>query len=321
MTPSSLDLARRVLGIEAAALNALAARLDARFDHAVDLLAACQGRVIVAGMGKSGIIARKIAATFSSTGTPSLFLHPAEALHGDLGAVVGGDVVVALSYSGETDEVVRLLEPIKRLGLPLISLTGAPASTLAASSDVDLDVRIAEEACPLGLAPTTSTTVMLALGDALALALLERRGFSPEDFAQLHPAGKLGDRLRRVSQLMHTGEEIPQVSPSTAMPEVIYEMSRKRLGVTAVTAADGQLLGVLSDGDLRRLLERRKDVLHLTAAECMTTNPVTIAATELAAAALRVLETRRITSLMVTDSTGRLEGVLHLHDLWSTGLV
>jgi arabinose-5-phosphate isomerase len=253
-------------------------------------------------------------------------VHPAEAVHGDLGAIVGGDVVVALSYSGETEEVVRLLEPIKRLGLRLISMTGAPASTLAASSDVDLDVRIAEEACPLGLAPTTSTTVMLALGDALALALLDRRGFSPEDFAQLHPAGKLGDRLRRVAQLMHTGEEIPQVSPATAMPEVIYEMSRKRLGVTAVTAADGKLLGVLSDGDLRRLLERRmhlsdKDVLHLTAADCLTPNPVTIAATELAATALRVMETRRITSLMVIDSTGRLEGVLHLHDLWSTGLV
>jgi arabinose-5-phosphate isomerase len=321
MNHSSLDLARRVLGIEAAALTALATRLDARFDHAVDLLADCKGRVIVAGMGKSGIIARKIAATFSSTGTPALFLHPAEALHGDLGAVVGGDVVVALSYSGETEEVVRLLEPIKRLGLHLISLTGAPASTLAASSDVDLDVCIAEEACPLGLAPTTSTTVMLALGDALALALLDRRGFSPHDFAQLHPAGKLGDRLRRVSQLMHTGEEIPQVSPFTAMPEVIYEMSRKRLGVTAVTAADGKLLGVLSDGDLRRLLERRKDVLHLTAADCLTPNPVTIAATELAATAWRVMETRRITSLMVVDSTGRLEGVLHLHDLWTTGLV
>jgi arabinose-5-phosphate isomerase len=265
-SPSSLDLARRVLDIEAAALRDLGARLDVRFDHAVNLLANCKGRVIVAGMGKSGIIARKIAATFSSTGTPALFLHPAEAVHGDLGAVVGGDVVVALSYSGETEEVVRLLEPIKRLGLRLISMTGAPASTLAASSDVDLDVRIAEEACPLGLAPTTSTTVMLALGDALALALLDRRGFSPEDFAQLHPAGKLGDRLRRVAQLMHTGDEIPQVSPSTAMSEVIYEMSRKRLGVTAVTAADGKLLGILSDGDLRRLL-------------------------------------------------------LHLHDLWSTGLV
>src|SRR5580658_2441207 len=260
-SPSSLDLARRVLDIEAAALRDLGARLDVRFDHAVNLLANCKGRVIVAGMGKSGIIARKIAATFSSTGTPALFLHPAEAVHGDLGAVVGGDVVVALSYSGETEEVVRLLEPIKRLGLRLISMTGAPASTLAASSDVDLDVRITEEACPLGLAPTTSTTVMLALGDALALALLDRRGFSPEDFAQLHPAGKLGDRLRRVSQLMHTGDEIPQVSPSTAMSEVIYEMSRKRLGVTAVTAANGQLLGILSDGDLRRLLERRKDVL------------------------------------------------------------
>jgi arabinose-5-phosphate isomerase len=315
---SSLELARRVLKIEATALDVLASRLDARFDHAVELLADCRGRVILTGMGKSGIIARKIAATFSSTGTPSLFLHPAEALHGDLGAVVAGDVVVALSYSGETEEVVRLLEPIKRLDLRLISLTSAPASTIAASSDVALDVRIAEEACPLGLAPTTSTTVMLALGDALALALLDRRGFRPEDFAQLHPAGRLGDRLRRVSQLMHTGEQIPRVSPATPMTEVIYEMSRKGLGVAAITDEGGWLLGVLSDGDLRRLLQGSRD---LTAGECMTGTPVTIASTELAATALRVLETRRITSLMVVDSAGRLEGVLHLHDLWSTGLV
>jgi len=317
----SLDLGRRVLNIEALALRELADRLDGRFVAAVDLLERCTGRVIVTGMGKSGIIARKIAATFSSTGTPALFLHPAEALHGDLGAVVVGDVVVALSYSGETEEIVRLLEPIKRLGLRMISMTSAPESTLAASCDVDLDVKIAEEACPLGLAPTTSTTVMLALGDALALALLERRGFRPEDFAQLHPAGKLGDRLRRVSQLMHKDDAIPRVAPETAMPDVIYEMSRKRLGVTAVTDASGKLLGILSDGDLRRLLEQRKDVLQLTAAECMTTSPVTIAANELAATALRILETRRITSLMVIDGSGHLEGVLHLHDLWSTGLV
>lgn len=318
---SSLDLARRVLKIEACALEELAKRLDSRFDHAVDLLAACKGRVILTGMGKSGIIARKIAATFSSTGTPSLFLHPAEALHGDLGAVVSGDVVVALSYSGETEEVVRLLEPIRRLDLRLISLTSAPASTIAASSDVDLDVRIAEEACPLGLAPTTSTTVMLALGDALALALLERRGFRPEDFAQLHPAGRLGDRLRRVSQLMHTGDAIPLVSPATPMADVIYEMSRKGLGVAAVADESGRLLGILSDGDLRRLLQSNKNVLALTAVECMTKSPVTIASTELAATALRVIETRRITSLMVVDGDGRLEGVLHLHDLWTTGLV
>jgi arabinose-5-phosphate isomerase len=250
-----------------------------------------------------------------------LFLHPAEALHGDLGAVVTGDVVVALSYSGETEEIVRLLEPIKRLDLRMISMTSAPASTLAAASDVHLDVKIAEEACPLGLAPTTSTTVMLALGDALALALLERRGFRPEDFAQLHPAGRLGDRLRRVSQLMHKDDAIPRVSPETPMPDVIYEMSNKRLGVTAITDVDGKLLGILSDGDLRRLLEKRKDVLQLTAVDCMTKGPVTIAATELAATALRILETRRITSLMVVDADGRLEGVLHLHDLWGTGLV
>ena len=318
----SLTLAKQVLEIEAQAIRALVARMDERFERAVELLFECRGRVVVTGMGKSGIVARKIAATFASTGTPSFFLHPAEALHGDLGMLVAGDAAVALSYSGETEEIVRLLDTIKRLGVPLIAMTGAPASTLAQAGDVALDVSIAREACPLGLAPTASTTAMLALGDALALALLERRGFSPEDFANLHPAGRLAGRLRRVEHLMHVGDEIPIVRPSTPMSEVIYEMSRKGLGVTSVVDEDGKLVGILSDGDLRRLLQRRKkDVLDLTAGECMTRHPVTIPRHELAAAALRLMETRRITSLLVTDAEGRLEGVLHLHDLWGTGLV
>lgn len=318
---SSLKLAREVLETEAAAIRDLIARLDERFDRAVEILFGCRGRVAVTGIGKSGIVARKIAATLSSTGTPSLFLHPAEALHGDLGMLVAGDVVLALSYGGETEEVVRLIEPIKRLGVAMVAMTGVTGSTLAKASDVNLDTSITREACPLGLAPTASTTAMQALGDALALALLERRGFRHEDFAELHPAGSLGNRLRRVEQLMHTGDDVPAVAPATPMPEVIYEMSRKGLGMTSVVDEAGKIVGILSDGDLRRLLQRRKDVLELTAAECMTRNPVTIARTELAATALRLMETRRITSLLVAAADGRLEGVVHLHDLWGTGLV
>ncbi len=318
---SSLKLAREVLETEASAIRELIGRLDERFDRAVEILFACRGRVAVTGIGKSGIVARKIAATLSSTGTPSLFLHPAEALHGDLGMLVTGDVVLALSYGGETEEVVRLIEPIKRLGVALVAMTGVPGSTLAKASDVNLDTSITREACPLGLAPTASTTAMQALGDALALALLERRGFRHEDFADLHPAGSLGNRLRRVEQLMHTGDDVPAVQPATPMPEVIYEMSRKGLGMTSVVDEAGKILGILSDGDLRRLLQRRKDVLELTAAECMTRNPVTVGRTELAATALRLMETRRITSLLVAAADGRLEGVVHLHDLWGTGLV
>ena len=318
---SAIGRARQVLEIEAQAIHDLLARLDERFERAVEILFECRGRVVLTGMGKSGIVARKIAATLSSTGTPSFFLHPAEALHGDLGMLVAGDVAVALSYSGETEEIVRLLETVKRLGVPLISMTGAPSSTLATASNVALDVSIAREACPLGLAPTASTTAMLALGDALALALLERRGFSPEEFAELHPAGRVAGGLRRVEQLMHVGEEIPVVRPATPMPEVIYEMSRKGMGVTSVVEENGKLAGILSDGDLRRLLQGRKDVLDLTTGDCMTRHPVTIARKELAAAALRLMETRRITSLLVTNAEGRLEGILHLHDLWGTGLI
>lgn len=315
----SLETARKVLEIEAKAVGELLERLDERFVRAVDILYACKGRVVVTGMGKSGIIGRKISATLSSTGTPSFFLHPAEALHGDLGRLVRGDVLVALSSSGETEELLRLLDTVERLGIPLVSLAGNPASTLGQSSTVTIDVGIREEACPLGLAPTASTTAMLAMGDALAMALLERRGFKEEDYAALHPGGGLGVKLRRVENVMHTGEEIPRVAPGAPLPEVIYEMSKKGLGMTAVVEKDARLAGFISDGDLRRFFQREgNQALNRTAADCMTRHPVTITRHELATRALNVMESRRITSLMVTDPQGHLEGVVHIHDLWTT---
>ena len=361
----------RVVRIEAEALWALADRIAgpmaAAFQRAVDLMYCCAGRVVVTGMGKSGLIARKIAATLSSTGTPALYLHPVEALHGDLGMVVRGDVVLALSASGESEEILALLATIKRLQVPLISMTGDEIcemsriskgakgsathvsqkrrdmghpsqntrsldfarddkgrgiSTLAAAADVALDCSIAQEACSLGLAPTASTTTMLALGDALAVTLSERRGFKEEDFANLHPGGKLGKRLARVESLMHTGEALPCVTPATGMPDVIYEMSRKKLGVTAVIEGDKKLVGIISDGDLRRLLEKRgKEVMDLTAGEAMTRSPKTIRAGEFAASAIAIMEEKKITSLMVVDAGGRLEGIVHLHDLWGTEMM
>jgi len=383
-------IGENVVRIEAEALRALADRIGgpmaAAFQRAVDLMFSCAGRVVVTGMGKSGLIARKIAATLSSTGTPALYLHPVEALHGDLGMVVRGDVVLALSASGETEEILALLATIKRLRVPLIAMTGdeicggtqyskgarggtasvvvegqgnphfsrkgrarngAPEqkskaagrsarstqanstqdnsaraiSTLAAAADVTLDCSIAEEACSLGLAPTASTTTMLALGDALAVTLSEERGFKEEDFANLHPGGKLGKRLARVESLMHSGDALPRVAPHTKMPDVIYEMSRKKLGVTAVVQGE-KLVGIVSDGDLRRLLEKRgKDVLDLTAGEAMTRDPKTISADEFAATALALMEEKKITSLMVVDGAGKLQGIVHLHDLWGTELV
>ncbi len=336
-----------VVRIESEALRALADRLAGpmarHFDRAVDLLFDCQGRVVVTGMGKSGLIARKIAATLSSTGSPALYLHPVDALHGDLGMIVCGDVVLALSASGETDEILQLLATIKRLRVPLIALTcdptcdatmrdavpvdsrPAPSSTLASSADVALDCSISQEACSLGLAPTASTTTMLALGDALAVALSEKRGFKEEDFANLHPGGKLGKRLARVASLMHSGDAVPRVTAKTSMPDVIYEMSRKKLGLTTVVDGD-RLLGVISDGDLRRLLEQRgKDALDLSAQDCMTRSPKTIAPGEFAATALARMEELKITSLVVVDDAAaqprRLLGIVHLHDLWGTGLL
>jgi KpsF/GutQ family protein len=397
-------IGENVVRIEAEALRALANRLAgpmaADFNRAIELMFNCRGRVVVTGMGKSGLIARKIAATLSSTGSPALYLHPVEALHGDLGMIMRGDLVLALSASGETEEILQLLATIKRLQVPLIAMTcdatagaleeklspeqevhpqrlkpdseqrsnrsakalrhpktGAAsnfsmnacddiaenhagegaratlastrASTLASSSDVALDCSISQEACSLGLAPTASTTTMLALGDALAVALSEKRGFKEEDFANLHPGGKLGKRLARVESLMHTGDAVPRVTAETKMPDVIYEMSRKKLGMTAVVEGE-RLLGVISDGDLRRLLEQRgKDALDLTAGDCMTRNPKTIGAQEFAATALARMEEMKITSLVVVDKDvegdvegeGRLRGIVHLHDLWGTEMV
>jgi arabinose-5-phosphate isomerase len=314
--------------VEARALLELAIRLDGAmhepFTRAVDLILGCTGnggRIIVTGMGKSGLIARKIAATLRSTGTPAQFLHPAEAVHGDLGMLVRKDVVLALSYSGETEELLRLLPILKRLGDGIISLCGCATSTLAQASDVALDVSVSEEACSLNLAPTASTTVMLALGDALALEASRRTGFQAEDFADLHPGGRLGKRLARVHQLMHSGDTMPQVTPSTPMPEVIYEMSRKKLGMTTVLE-NGRLVGMISDGDLRRVLEREGSrALEKPAAEIMNKSPLTIGADALASGALAIMEEKKITSLIVTSPDGHTLGVLHLHDLWGIELI
>ncbi|HUE89566.1 MAG TPA: KpsF/GutQ family sugar-phosphate isomerase [Vicinamibacterales bacterium] len=316
-----LSLAKKVLQTEAAAILALADRLDERFAQAVTLVRDCKGRLILTGMGKSGIVCRKIAATFSSTGTPAFFLHPAEALHGDLGVIRSDDVVIALSYSGENEELVGLLEALKRLGARLIAMTGHARSTLAQAADVALDCRVSEEACPMNLVPTASTTAMLALGDALAMTVLVERGFQPEDFANLHPGGRLGKRLKRVQQLMHHGEQVPLVLPTTAMLDVIYEMSRKGLGMTCVVDDKRLLLGIITDGDLRRKMASFDNVLERSAADVMTPNPVAIGPATLAAQALNMLEQRKITSLVVVDDTRRVEGVIHLHNLWPTELV
>jgi len=313
---------------EAKALEALAVRLEgpmsAPFARAVDLILQCgesHGRVVVTGMGKSGIIAQKIAATLSSTGSPAMFLHPAEAVHGDLGVLLPGDAVVALSASGETEEILRLLATLKRKGDALISFTCNLGSTLAQASDVALDCGVEREACGLNLAPTASTTTMLALGDALAIAVSLRKGFRAEDFAELHPGGKLGKRLAKVGDLMHSGEAIPVVASTTRMTDVIYEMSNKKLGMATVQQ-QGQLRGVISDGDLRRLLEREGGAaLSRTAGEAMNAHPRTIAASELAATALAILEERKITSLIVVDANQIVEGVIHLHDLWGVELI
>ncbi|MBM3807237.1 MAG: KpsF/GutQ family sugar-phosphate isomerase [Acidimicrobiia bacterium] len=316
-----LSLARKVLQTEAAAVSALADRLDDRFVRAVDLVRHCQGRVIVTGMGKSGIVCRKIAATLASTGTPAFFLHPAEAVHGDLGVIQADDVVIAMSYSGETEELTRVLETLKRIGAPLIALTGALHSTLALAANVALDCSVSEEACPMNLVPTASTTAALAMGDALAMTVLVAKGFKPEDFANLHPAGKLGKRLMRVDQLMKGGDQLPVVQLHTPMRDVIYEMSRKGLGMTCVVEKDGRLAGIITDGDLRRKMAAMQNLLELTARDWMTANPVTIAQTTLAAEALALMEQRKITSIVVIDAGRRVAGVVHLHDLWRTGMV
>ncbi|HVD92973.1 MAG TPA: KpsF/GutQ family sugar-phosphate isomerase [Vicinamibacterales bacterium] len=319
-TRTSLDLARKVLRIEAAAILGLVDRLGEDFERAVQLLFECRGRVIVTGMGKSGIICRKIAATLSSTGTSSFFLHPAEAIHGDLGAIREDDVVIALSHSGETGELIRLLESIRRIGARLVAITGSPKSTLGRAADVTLDCSIAEEACPMNLVPTASTTAALALGDALAMTLLVRKGFREEHFASLHPGGKLGRRLMTVEHVMQGGDAAPKVLASTTMPDVIHEMSSKRLGMTCIVGADGTLQGVFTDGDLRRLMMTRPPnaVLSMTAGEAMSPNALTISRDVLAVEALRVMETHKITSVVVVNPARVVEGVVHLHDLWRT---
>lgn len=318
----SLETARRVLKIEAQAIQDVFARLDASFEKAVDVLFECKGRVVVTGMGKSGLIGRKISGTFSSTGTPSFFLHPAEALHGDLGMLARGDAMLAVSYGGETDEIVQLLEALKRLEAPLVTLTGKIHSTLAEASDVALDVSVREEACSLNLAPTASTTVAMAVGDALAVSLLERRGFRPDDFAALHPAGRLGRKLLRVEHKMHAGDALPRVYADTPMPDVIHEMSRKGLGMTTVLEPDGRLAGILTDGDLRRLMEKHRGAtLEMTAGACMTRNPQTIGPQVLASEALNLMEKRKITSVVVVDEAKDVLGVVHLHDLWTLELM
>ncbi|HET9765646.1 MAG TPA: KpsF/GutQ family sugar-phosphate isomerase [Thermoanaerobaculia bacterium] len=310
------EVAREVLEIESQAIRDLLPQLDGAFDRAVEMMRTCRGRVVCTGMGKSGLVLQKVAATLSSTGTPALFLHPAEAIHGDLGMLVEGDVVLAASNSGTTEELLRLAETLKRLGIAMVAITGRPGSPLARLADVHLSVAIRQEACPLNLAPTASTTATLAIGDALAMAVMEARGFTDEDFARLHPGGQLGKRLLRVRELMHSGEQLPKVLAETSMRDAIYEMSKKGLGITAVVDGDDRLLGVISDGDLRRALEHDDGLLRRTAGECMRTSPKTISGDELAPAALKKMEDHRITSLLVCDDAGRLEGVVHVHDLW-----
>ena len=317
-TLTDLELARKVLRTEAAAILGLVDRIDADFERAVRLLFECRGRVVVTGMGKSGIICRKIAATLTSTGTSAFFLHPAEAIHGDLGAIRDDDVVVAVSHSGETEELIRLLEFIRRLGARLIAISSNPASTLAKAADVTLNCGIAGEACPLNLVPTASTTAALALGDALAMALLVRKGFREEDFASLHPGGKLGKRLMRVEHVMHAGPAAPIVRTSTVMRDVIHEMSSKRLGMTCVVDADGCLVGVFTDGDLRRQMTKSGSVLELTAGDVMSRDPITIGRQVLAVEALKIMETHKVTSVIVIDGRRTVLGVVHLHDLWRT---
>ena len=318
----SLDTARRVLKIEAQAIQDVLSRLNATFEKAVDLLFACKGRVVLTGMGKSGLVARKISATFSSTGSPSFFLHPGEALHGDLGMLARGDTLIAVSYGGETEEIIHLLEALKRLEIPLITLTGNLKSTLAEASEIALDVSVKEEACSLNLAPTASTTVAMAVGDALAVSLLERRDFRLDDFAALHPAGRLGKKLLRVEHLMHAADALPRVSLETKMPDVFHEMSAKKLGMTTVIHPDGRLAGIITDGDLRRLMEKQGGAtLSMTAGDAMTRNPQTIGPHVLASEALNAMEKKKITSIVAVDESQKVVGVVHLHDLWTLELI
>jgi len=319
-----IEIAKKVLQVEADAVLALRQRLDGQFAAAVEMILDCRGRVVITGMGKSGLICQKVASTMASTGTPALFMHPAEGIHGDLGMIMKGDVVIAVSNSGETDEVVRILPIIKRMGIPLIAMAGNAQSTLARAGDVFLDVSVAEEACPLGLAPTASTTATLAMGDALAVALLERRGFREEDFALFHPGGALGKRLLlRVEDLMHVDEEVPLVDAATLLRDALFEITSKKLGITGVVDESGGLLGVFTDGDLRRCMERGYDVLNSPIRDVMTGNPKRILRSNLAAKALQRMEEHSITSLFVfaDDQAAQPVGIVHLHDLLKAGVV
>jgi len=315
-----LESARKVLRIEGDSIEALRSRLGEEFVDAVDLIKACRGRIVFAGMGKSGLVCKKIAATFASTGTPSLFLHPAEGGHGDLGMLAKGDVLVAVSNSGETQELIRLLPALKRLGIPIICMTGGASSTLAARADIVLDISVLEEACSLNLAPTASTTVTMALGDALAVALLEARGFTEDDFAFFHPVGALARRLLTVSEIMHVGDEIPRVDFGTTMRVALFEITSKQLGFTTVQDGDGKLLGIVTDGDLRRSLEMGSDPLSLTAGEIMTPSPKVLNADAMAAKALQLMESNKITSLVIVGSEDRVAGVIHMHDILKAGI-
>ncbi|PLX78989.1 MAG: D-arabinose 5-phosphate isomerase [Desulfuromonas sp.] len=319
-----IETARKVLRVEAEAILALCDRINGDFSRAVEMVLACQGRVVITGMGKSGLICQKIAATMASTGTPALFLHPAEGIHGDLGMLMKGDVVIAVSNSGETEELTRILPVIKRMGLPLVAMTGNPSSTLARAGDVFLDISVAEEACPLGLAPTASTSATLAMGDALAVALLDQRGFSEDDFALFHPGGALGKRLLlRVEDLMHSGDDVPLVLPQTLLKEALFEITSKKLGITGVADATGGLVGVFTDGDLRRCMESGVEILDLPIEELMTRQPKRILRHNLAAKALQIMEQFSITSLFVfeTEESDHPVGIVHLHDLLRAGVV
>lgn len=320
LTKDAIETAKRVLAIEAEAVRALIERLDADFARAVDIICAASGKVVVCGMGKSGIIGQKIASTLASTGTPSFFLHPAEGVHGDLGMLMKTDVLIAISNSGETEELIKIIPIVKRMGLKMIAMTGRKDSTLARHGDAVLDVGVAEEACPLGLAPTASTTATLAMGDALAVALIEKKGFRVEDFAGLHPAGSLGRKLQKVSELMHSGSAMPKVGPGASMKDAIFEMTAKRMGLTGVFEGE-RLAGVITDGDLRRALEKGADIMGLSAGEVMHGSPKTIPGDSLAEAALRMMEEHSITSLFVTGEDGATIGVVHMHDLLKAGVV
>ena len=320
--PSSVEEGKRVLQIEAQAISGLIARLDGRFDDAVNLLYQCKGKVVVAGMGKSGLIGQKIAATLASTGTPSFFLHPAEGVHGDLGMVARRDAMMAISNSGETQEVLQLLPFVKRINIPVVALTGRMSSTLAKHCDVALDISVAEEACPMGLAPTASTTATLAMGDALSVALLRKRGFKPDDFAQFHPGGTLGRRLLiKVKDLMHGGGDVPSVKAQVSGTEAIVEMSAKKLGMTTVLDAAGCLIGIITDGDLRRFIQGGGDFTRITAADLASRHPKTIGPHELASTALGLMEQHSITALVVGKAGEPPVGVIHLHDLLKNGIV